>query len=280
MTLLTPDFYKEELIESNFYPDSTDLIIESIIPNTEGVEIDEIEMKNALAKEITPQWLQIQTEGMIDTVFWLLQTNAQISEIELVIDFQGPHNAFFSDTTQLLNPVPEKIHGLALLSMLASDESLNLEMLAEKPDISGNEKLKNWQKTLETIQTLYVWVSIILIGSIVLAAVLILASLLLVKKNLISIFKLLGNTFLVPGIIGVVSLITQKVIYGFYKDDIFSGQMSNIMAGTDLFSNLVNSMVQRFINLMLWPFGICLAIGVILLVTAFLIKKYNKVSNQ
>lgn len=310
LTFLSPDFYKEELIENNFYTESTDLIIESLVPDTGESEF--VDVQEVMTGAITPFWLQVQMEAIIDTLFLLLEKDAQISEIDLIIDFSGPHNAVdimitdnieeqleiipifsslvsdsaYDEAAQTLNPVPEKIHALAIINELASTSgesedsgTVDFEKLGTKPEVLENERLQEWQETLEVVQTVYLWVSFILIGSIALAAILILISLLLVKKNLVSMVKLLSNTFLIPGIIGVTSLGLQKILFGIYKDDLFSGQVTSALAGTNLLSNLVNSMVQSFINFMLWPFGICLAIGVILLIAAFIIKKYNKAGN-
>ena len=105
------------------------------------------------------------------------------------------------------------------------------------------------------------------IGVIILLAIsalLILVLGLLIKKNVISICRWLGNAFFISGFVGLFALIMQKLV--------FSRNIEDFSQYPDLVTRITYEVIESFLDILFWPFAITLIIGGILLLIGYFLK--------
>lgn len=284
-SLLTAAFYKEQLVEQDAYARTVAVIEASAPPEMEGV--------------FRPGWLRVQVESVVDGTFSLLEHGAELEGFAAYVDFSEPKKnvAPFAGTAagesgrvimEFLNPLPDKVLLLAFINEYTrerpeseeSDMYAVLGRLDEEPDISGNEALASLQNILEVVQSALRWLNIGLVMLAALFAFCVLGLALLVKRNAAAICGWLGNAFFVSGLVGVVAVVAQKIIFGLYLKDRLMRGFASMKSMSDILTDVVFGLVNDFLNLLLWPFGLTLGAGAALIIAALIIKRAKKHGHQ
>jgi len=126
-------------------------------------------------------------------------------------------------------------------------------------------------ETLEIISTLQPFFQYLNIGLIILLTILaflFLSLALLIKKNVVSVCRWLGNAFLISGLVGSVALLLQRLL--------FSDDLERWQRYSDILTQITFEVINSFLDLLFWPFIITLGAGLILLSIAGIINKRNK----
>ncbi|MBU0731785.1 hypothetical protein KKC88_02795 [Patescibacteria group bacterium] len=126
-------------------------------------------------------------------------------------------------------------------------------------------------ETVEIITTLEPYFHYLNIGLIILLAILailLLSLALLIKRNVVSVCRWLGNAFLISGLVGSVALLIQRLL--------FSDNLERFQQYSDLLTQITFEVINSFLDILFWPFIITLGAGLILLSIAAIITGKKK----
>lgn len=269
--LLQPETYKQALIQEQFYTQALNV-------STEQSPVDQVIISQLLSSAFSPQWLQENTEKIIDNTWLVFRGKIQSQQADLTINLTESKNKIKQSLTdQFQQQVAPDYQGQVT-------EFMDLSYIDE--EIPDNINLAEYIFTPSVenqLPLIAFWLSIynfIVISGFLISAFLLVIIIILLSNKLKTLFRWTGISLFTPGIFSLPALlifkltvknnITELILNNIQQSAEFSLELQNLLI--NLFTNILN----KFTNFFLWPAIIFSIVGLILIIISFFIKSKNK----
>lgn len=267
---LDADFYLKEFDKSNLYEvvlkeAKKTLISEIKIVNLPDFFLSQSRFVEIISSSLTEEWLRMETEKIFQNFFTWFKSEADASDLKLVISFGKPKQQAMEEIKAIL--------GEGSLINLIEDQlqnELDLLSLSSKKSEETQNALLRARQSYQSI----LWVAKLFWGIL---AVLIVFIVLLLIDSCKLIFRYFGKLIIGVGLILIAIIFAlPPALTTFLSFSLFSGlpmDLHNILSGT--VSGLLKSLMGSF-----WPFSlIFLLSGVILYLISFFCGKRQRREN-
>lgn len=310
IVLLKSETYKTALVQENFYNNFIGIISTQVaqqLLKQEGLSFRLDSIDKLVKETITPNWLQSNTEKILDNIFLYLQGKISFDELDLSIPIKDLQNQFVisfnlgikdeisklptctdEQMKQLNEATDKEIVTINCLPLNSSKDEITAQI--EKTDTASSltsklgEKLDlktflaenpTARKYFELLPKFYkILGKIIFYCYLINAFILILISLLLMKKLKVMI-RWLGLALFIPAIITLsIILVCRYAIKPILSTFIISLLPAAALPKLiEFVTSIVLVILNKFLLFILWPILAALIIGLILIILA---KIFNK----
>lgn len=256
-----PNTYKNALKNENIYQRTIqlapDLISKFLINGNDAVPIPRDSIANIAQTAVSETWLQGNVEKIIDNTFLLITTDADPKKLDTsisLLDIRNGINNNLPEQTELINLIPEKFDLWATLQQ---------------------NKVTDY---LYGIKAIWQTFNLIVIIFSIATAIILLLIILLLCNNLKNLLRWTGISLFVPGAYFLPFLLVPKFLLRSYLTSLFLTKFYLSIDLTTPLVGLIYNIVSKFINFLLLPNIIILAMGLVLIILSFIIKHKQNVN--